>query len=201
MKPFEELLKEAAAAHGHLCAGQVLGVRLAIKGCRELGIDEARESKRLIVFVETDRCAADAVQTVTGCHLGKRTLKHVDYGKMGATFLDTSTGRAVRIAARPDSREKAAALFPHAENAKDAQMSAYRTLPDEELFSVERVAVDLPPEDLPGRPVSRVLCSRCGEEISDRREVLEGDVALCRACAHGPYYRVVDSPDSPTPPA
>ncbi len=196
MKPFEQLLEEAAAAHGSLCAGQVLGVRLAIKGCRELGIDEPQEGKRLIVFVETDRCAADAVQTVTGCRLGKRTLKHVDYGKMGATFLDLDTGRAVRIAARPESRRKAGALFPDAENAKEAQICGYRTLPDDELFSVQHVAVELPPEDLPSRPRSRTACSRCGEEISDRREVSEGGVTLCRACARGPYYRVVESPDS-----
>ncbi len=200
MKPFEELLEEAAAVHGALCAGQVLGVRLAMKACRELGIDEPRDSKRLVVIVETDRCAADAVETVTGCRLGKRTLKHVDYGKMGATFVDMSTGRAVRVAARPDSREKARALSPNAANTKEAQISGYRSLTDDELFSVEQVAVDIPPEDLPGRSLSRVSCSRCGEEISDRREVTKGDAALCRACAHGSYYRAADSPGTQAPP-
>jgi formylmethanofuran dehydrogenase subunit E len=196
VRPFEELLEEAAIVHGALCAGQVLGVRLAMKACRELGIDEPRDSKRLIVFVETDRCAADAIETVTGCRLGRRTLKHVDYGKMGATFLDVTTGRAVRVAAQPDSRDKVRALFPDTDDPKEAQIAGYRSLPEDELFSIETVAVDIPPEDMPGRPVSRTACARCGEEISDRREVVEGDVVLCRACSRGPYYRALDSSDA-----
>ena len=107
MKAFEELLEESVAFHGHLCPGQVLGVRMALLGCSLVDVDNPTASKRLIVYVEIDRCATDAIQSVTGCKLGKRTLKYVDYGKMAATFLDTETGRAVRIVARDDSRERA----------------------------------------------------------------------------------------------
>ena len=58
MKTFDELLREAELAHGHLCAGQVLGVRLAMLGLELLGIDDPRgkDRKRLITFVEIDRC-------------------------------------------------------------------------------------------------------------------------------------------------
>ncbi|MBI2544417.1 MAG: formylmethanofuran dehydrogenase subunit E family protein, partial [Candidatus Rokubacteria bacterium] len=89
VKPFGELLREAVAFHGHLCPGQVLGVRMAMAGCRALGVAEPKGmGKNLVVFVEIDRCATDAIQAVTGCSLGKRTLKHVDYGKMAATFVN-----------------------------------------------------------------------------------------------------------------
>ena len=86
MHDLDTLLRKAAIVHGHLCPGQVLGVRMALAGCRALGIDEPRTSKRLLVYLEIDRCVADAIGSVTGCRLGKRTMKHIDYGKLAATF-------------------------------------------------------------------------------------------------------------------
>ncbi len=81
MRSLGDLLEESGALHGHLCPGQVLGVRMATLGCRQVGIEEPAASRNLIVYVEIDRCAADAIQAVTGCKLGKRTLKYRDYGK------------------------------------------------------------------------------------------------------------------------
>ena len=193
MRSFEELLAEARVSHGHLCAGQVLGVRMAMLGCRELGIEEPADDQRLVVFVEMDRCAADAIQTVTGCRLGRRSLKHIDYGKMAATFVDTASGEAVRVAALAGLRERAVSLRPEA-SGKDAQMALYASLSDGDLFVVRRVRVSLPAEDLPGPPTSRVICERCGEEVSDRREVRVDGAVLCRWCAHDGYYQVVDLP-------
>ena len=65
------LLEESARAHGHLCPGQVIGVRMSMLGLREIEIDDpkGKDRKSIIVFVETDRCATDAVQSVTGCSL------------------------------------------------------------------------------------------------------------------------------------
>src|SRR5215475_13631964 len=97
MRSFDELFNESSTIHRHSCAGQVLGVRMAMLGCREVGIDEPKGCKKLVVYVETDRCATDAVQAVTGCSLGKRTLKFLDYGKMAATFVNTETEQAVRV--------------------------------------------------------------------------------------------------------
>src|SRR5579862_4532649 len=109
MESFDELLKLAEVAHGHLCAGQVLGVRMAMLGCMRLGIDEprGRDRKRLVTFVEIDRCATDAIGVVTGCRLGKRALKFRDWGKMAATFIDLPSGRALRVAARESSKDLA----------------------------------------------------------------------------------------------
>lgn len=183
----DTLLAEATAYHGHLCPGQVLGVRLAVAGCRAVGVERPRSSKKLMVWVETDRCAADAVQTVTGCKLGKRTLKHVDLGKLAATFLNTETGVAIRVSARADSRERAAAMFAGRER-HEAQLEAYRLLPEGELFDIEAVSVAVGELEQPGPPQVRVVCRRCGEEVSDGRHVGDDDGALCRSCAGDAYY-------------
>jgi len=189
MESLDELIEQAARAHGHLCPGQILGLRLALLGCRLVGIQDPKREKSLIVCVEIDRCATDAVSVATGCRLGKRTLKYFDYGKVAATFVNTVTGCAYRVVARETSRQRADELFPHLPNKKERQIAAYKTLPDDELFSIERVEVSLSPEDLPGRPRSRVPCSRCGEGINDHREVIVDGQVVCRACAGHAYYK------------
>jgi formylmethanofuran dehydrogenase subunit E len=190
METLEELLERAGHSHGHMCAGQVLGVRMAMLGCKAIGINDPRgvDRKSLIVFVEIDRCAADAIHTVTGCRLGKRTLKYHDYGKLAATFLNTKSGEAIRIVALDSARDAADLSFPQIENKYERQLSAYKALPDEKLFKTERVAVNVPAQDQPGRPVSRVSCEGCGEGINDHREVLRDGHTFCRACAGEAYY-------------
>lgn len=192
MLSYQELLEAAVAFHGHLCVGQVLGVRLAMLGCRVLNVAEPRFEKRLMVFVEIDRCAADAIQVVTGCTLGRRTLKYVDYGKMAATFLDLANGRAVRVIAREDARQRAWQYAPGAQDRKEAQLQAYAVMPDEELFLVRDVTVAMRPQDMPGPPAFRATCQACGERVNDGREVEIAGRTLCRACAYGSYYTGVD---------
>src|SRR5437588_12824604 len=128
MKNLEAYLIEAEHNHGHMCPGQVLGVRMAMAGCRAVGLEEPKAGKKLIVFVEIDRCAADAVNTVTGCRLGKRTLKYYDYGKLAATFLNVKTDEAVRVVALDSSREAADCAFPDIENKYERQLRAYKLL-------------------------------------------------------------------------
>lgn len=189
MKTLAEYLSEAEMNHGHMCPGQVLGVRMAMLGCMEVEIDEPKAGKRLIVFVEIDRCAADAINTVTGCRLGRRTLKFRDFGKLAATFYNTETGRAVRVIALESSRDLAAASFGHLPTKKEQQLEAYKTLPDDQLFRWYPVSVNLPDEDRPGHPLSRIICEDCGEGINDRREVIRDGRTLCRSCAGERYYR------------
>jgi formylmethanofuran dehydrogenase subunit E len=192
MQPLDELLEECGRLHGHMCAGQLLGARMAVLGCRLIGIDDPRgaDRKKLIAWVEIDRCMADAVGAVTGARLGKRSLKYLDYGKVAATFYNTETGEAVRVVALEESRALADARHPEIESKKERQLRAYREATDEELFKVERVEVEYGEMDMPGRPRSRVRCARCGEGVNDGREVAgpEGSV-LCRPCASGSYYR------------
>jgi formylmethanofuran dehydrogenase subunit E len=193
LQPFDELLNECGRLHGHICPGQVLGVRMALLGCRLTGVDDPKgaDRKSLIVWVEIDRCMTDAVSAVTGVRLGKRSLKYLDYGKVAATFLNLSDNSAVRLLALDESRTLADSLYAHVESRKERQMLAYGQLEDERLFKIERVRVDLDEFDMPGRPRSRVSCSRCLEGINDGREIFDGmGERVCRACAFGSYYHV-----------
>ncbi|HWS56115.1 MAG TPA: FmdE family protein [Pyrinomonadaceae bacterium] len=188
----DELLGECEKLHGHLCPGQLLGVRMALLGCDLVGVEDPRgaDRKKLIVWVEIDRCMADAVSAVTGARLGRRSLKFRDYGKVAATFLNVAENRAVRVVAREESRGLAERRFPELESKKERQMRAYREASAEELFKVEQVSVTLGETDLPGRPRGRVLCDACSEGINDGREVLREDGrTLCRPCATGGYYQ------------
>ncbi len=185
MLAFDELLEEAKVAHGHLCAGQILGVRLAMLGCSRLGIDDprGRDRKRLVTFVEIDRCATDAIGVVTGCRLGKRALKFRDWGKMAATFVDLDSNRAIRIAARESSKELARQRYPDIENKNQQQMAAYRELSDEELFDEQWVRVNLAAKEFPGYKGERVACSQCGEGINYDRFLVRDGRRLCLSCA------------------
>ena len=185
MESLDELLEKAKVAHGHLCAGQILGVRMALLGLKELGIADplGADRKRLATFVEIDRCATDAIGMVTGCRLGKRTLKFKDWGKMAATFVDLAANQGIRIVALEGSRELARELFPHIESKSAQQMQAYRELPDEKLFRIERVQVHVDPAELPGYKAERVICEGCGEGVNfGRYEVVAGQ-QLCLSCA------------------
>jgi formylmethanofuran dehydrogenase subunit E len=191
MKTLAEYLELAAVAHGHLCAGQVLGVRLAMLGLREIGIeDPVVERKRLVTYVEIDRCVTDAVALVANCRLGKRALKFRDWGKVAATFIDLKTGRAVRIAARESSKQAAREMFPALEK-EAGQQKAYAQLSDAILFDKQWVKVEVQPEDLPGFKGPRVVCGQCGEGVNFKREVIKEGRTLCRSCSGEKYYETL----------
>jgi formylmethanofuran dehydrogenase subunit E len=185
MDPIDELLRKAEAAHGHMCPGQVLGVRMALLGLERLAIADplGADRKRLITYVEIDRCASDAISLVTGCRLGKRSLKFRDWGKMATTFVDLAADRAIRIAALDSSRQLADRLYPEIESSGQRQIKAYRNLADQDLFSEQWVRVKIAPSDLPGHKNQRVSCVRCGEGISFDRFSVVGGEQLCLGCA------------------
>jgi formylmethanofuran dehydrogenase subunit E len=190
MKSLDEYVAIAAQVHGHICAGQILGLRMAICGLKLLGLDDptGKDRKRLIAYVEIDRCATDAIGVVTGCRLGKRALKFRDFGKVAATFCDLDAKRAVRVVARESSKQRAQEMYPAIADRNQQQMKAYRDMPDEELFDCQWVRVSVNPEDLPGFRAARVVCAQCGESISFKREVVRDGRILCRACAGEAYY-------------
>jgi formylmethanofuran dehydrogenase subunit E len=206
MQTFDALLREAEVAHGHLCAGQILGVRMAMLGCERLGIDDpkglvnSKDRKRLVTFIEIDRCATDAIAVVTGCRLGKRAIKFRDWGKMAATFVDlgcplspltvpvasqgdTPVYKAIRIAALESSKQRARDLYPHLENKNQQQMLAYRELLNEDLFCEQWVAVPIHPREMPGYKSVRITCEVCGEGINYDRGIHRDEKILCAGCA------------------
>jgi len=185
VESLEELLRQAEAAHGHLCAGQVLGVRMALLGLERLGITDPHgaDRKRLVTYVEIDRCATDAIGLVTGCRLGRRALKFRDWGKMAATFVDLESRRAIRVVALEDAREAADEHYSHIEAKGQRQLQAYRELPDARLFREEWVSVDIDAADLPGGSRERVTCQRCGEGVNFGRFTVVDGEALCLSCS------------------
>ena len=185
LEPLETLLQRAEIAHGHMCAGQILGVRMALLGLGTLGIEdpEGADRKRLITYVEIDRCATDAIGMVTGCRLGKRSLKFLDWGKMAATFVDLTADTGVRVVALETSRDLASRLHPEIESKSRQQMLAYRELDDFQLFRVDRVRVRVDPAELPGYKAERVVCARCGEGINFARFEEVAGQQLCLSCA------------------
>ena len=190
LKTFDEYVALAEQAHGHICAGQILGLRMAIYGLKLLDLDDplGKHRKRLVTFIEIDRCATDAIPVVTGCRLGKRALKFRDFGKVAATFCDLEADRAVRVVALEDSKRRAQEMFPEISDKNAQQMRAYRELTDGDLFDAQWVRVAIGPEDLPGYKAPRVICAQCGEGINFKREVMREGRPLCRACAGERYY-------------
>lgn len=170
---YQTLLAEAGSFHGHVCTGIAIGTRMTMSGLRRIGIADPKgaDRKNLMVFVEIDRCTTDAIMALTGCRPGKRTMKIRDYGKMAATFINLESGRAVRVVTTMKAKP--------AEGDGVPDLSA---VPEEDLFAITDVTVPLRPEDMPGKPLRRVLCACCGETILDGREVEHEGRTLCKPC-------------------
>ncbi|MCD6352768.1 MAG: formylmethanofuran dehydrogenase [Proteobacteria bacterium] len=191
MESLDELFQKAGELHGSTCPGVILGVQMALLGCHLIDLDEPKRSenrKKLLVLVETDRCATDGIQSVTGCSVGKRTLKVVDYGILAAAFYNLETNKAVRISVSTDARTRAEKLYNHITDRYQAYIQAYKNLPREEIFNAEEVTVDLSSFELPGPPPPRFICDVCGEEIVEGREIKQNGKIACRRCANLPLY-------------
>jgi formylmethanofuran dehydrogenase subunit E len=194
MDEFNILLEKGRDFHGEVCPGIVMGTRIAMAGLRELGMDPFQRNRDLMVYVEIDRCMADAVQAVTGITMGHRTLKYKDYGKFAATFVDLSTNKAVRVSVAEDPRRDPGEpsrkpVGPPAESNMKDMVEKLSRVPEEELLIIEEVKVDVPEQDIPGFPKYRAYCEECGDRVLDRREIIVEGRTLCRACVDAPYYQ------------
>jgi len=189
MTSLDELLKASATHHSHLCPRQVLGVRMALLAGELLNLDVPRKDKRLLALVETDGCAADGIAAGSGCYVGRRTMRVIDYGKVAATFVDTETEQAVRVVPHASARERSRAYAADEPVRWKAQLRGYQTMPAEELLVASEVTLALSLRKLISKDGCRVLCQMCSEEIINEREVHVGGLVLCRACAGDAYYQ------------
>jgi formylmethanofuran dehydrogenase subunit E len=187
------LLEASALLHHHLCPRQVLGVRMGLLAGHVFGLDLPQPDKRLLAIVETDGCLTSGISVSTNCWIHHRTLRVEDYGKTAATFVDTLTGQAVRLAPRASARHEALALAPEARSHWEGMLLGYQRLPDEALLTVEDVRLAVPVEKLVSHAGYRVSCAICGEEIMNEREVVRDGLSLCRACAGGGYYHPLEA--------
>jgi len=195
MDILEQILAESASRHKSLCPRQVLGSRVGLAGAHALSLSVPRNDKRLLVIVETDGCFVSGVEVVTGCAVSHRTLRVEDYGKAAATFVDVSSGQAVRVAPRLDVRQRAQDFAPEEKRRYYAMLKAYQHMPAEELLSIEEVVLSESVESIISRAGVRVNCEDCGEEIINEREIVQEHRILCRACGSPAYYQTVSCND------
>ncbi len=186
-----ELLKQTARLHHHLCPRQILGVRMGLLAGEILGLDLPQTDKRLFVIAETDGCGVDGISVATNCWIGRRTLRVEDYGKLAATFVDTRTQRALRIAPRSSARRAAGRYAPDAHHKWETQLLGYQRMPAEELLSVQAVQLTIDLAAVISRAGKQAVCDLCGEEIMNEREIRCDEMTLCRSCARGGYYQLV----------
>lgn len=198
MNSFAELLQASAQLHKHLCPRQVIGVRMGILAGKVLALDLPQTDKRLFTIVETDGCAADGVSAAANCWVGHRTLRIEDYGKVAATFVDTKTGRAIRIVPRAAARVTAQAYAPEAQNKWEAQLLGYQRMPADELLCAQTVHLNLSIEAIISRAGAKAICALCGEEILNEREIILDGKTLCRSCAGSSYYSFVAESNLPS---
>jgi formylmethanofuran dehydrogenase subunit E len=184
---FSEQLK---LLHEHLCPRQVLGIRMGWLASELLQLDLPQADKRLFTFVETDGCFADGVSVVTGCWLGRRTLRLIDHGKVAATFVDTKSGTAIRIWPHPEARERASKYAPDESNRWHTMLQAYQIMPANELLCWQTVELTISMSEIISKPGARVICAQCGEEIINERGVVIEEQTFCRACYQPSYYIV-----------
>ena len=188
MGKLQELLNQSAARHAHLCPRQVLGVRMGLLSGEVLGLDLPLVDKRLFTFVECAGCGMGGIEVATGCRVDRRTMRVMDYGKLAATFVDTQTGRSVRIKPHPACRLRAEKYAPQCRNAWHSQLEAYQILSSETLLMIQPVELSVSLEKIISLPGLRAICEGCGEEITNQREIMVGGRVLCRACAGDNYY-------------
>jgi len=190
MTSLDEFLSQSAALHKHLCPRQVLGVRMGMLAGERLGHSLPQTNKRLLIFVETDGCFADGVAVATGCWIGHRTLRVLDFGKVAATFVDTRSDAALRVHPHPQARERARDFAPDARNRWEGYLIGYQRMSLEELLISQPVTLNQPIERLLSKPSARALCQACGEEVINEREMVHEGTVLCRPCAGERYYEV-----------
>lgn len=186
----DEILRESSSRHKHLCPRQVLGARMGLFAGELLQLDLPRADKRLLVIAETDGCAVDGLSAATGCHVGGRTLRILDLGKVAATFIDFHTEAALRFAPRREIRSQALDHTPNARNRWEAMLQSYQVIPAEDLFNIQSVCLNVPLAEMISRPAAKTECEMCGEEIINGREVAREGRVVCLSCAGENYYRL-----------
>lgn len=193
-REFAPDLQKAIDFHGHFCPGLALGYRATKAALAQLEAKRATDEE-LIAIVESDGCGIDAVQALLGCTIGKGNLIYKDYGKQAYTIACRNTNKGVRVAMKAD----VFALSPEQEKLMNAvfgdkatkkQQTSFEkiqkeridkllTMPDEELFKIEKVEPNLPSQ---AKIFKSVVCEYCGEKVMEPRARLKEGKIACLSC-------------------
>jgi len=196
--PFEDVV----AFHGHACPGLAIGYRAACTALQALAVERPVDEE-LVAIVENDACGIDAIQYVAGTTMGKGNLIFRDYGKRAWTFINRRTGKAVRVAEKPDFFEKksdprladlrkkvmggGATSDEQQEYSRLSERYLHDLLsyPAEEMFTIREVAAEVPEH---ARIFRSVTCASCGESVSESRARVKDGKIVCIPC-HDHYSR------------
>ena len=180
--------------HGHMCPGLAIGIRVAEQAIMEMG--ERPGDEEVVAIVETNNCAVDAIQFITGCTFGKGNLIHLDYGKNAFRFIRRSDSKAIRIRVkldawnplRPDEdqltkrwREGTTSEMEKQEAVRLQQQRTEMILnaPLTDLLEVQSIQPEIPAR---ARIFNSVACARCGEKTMETRLHLLERKVYCPEC-------------------
>lgn len=191
--PFSQAVK----FHGHICPGLAIGYYASHLAMRWLSQQKSSDNE-IVALLESSGCAADAVQSITGCTIGKGNLIIQDNGKQVFTFSVRGRTEALRLALRPefmydrldpelpDLREKVSAGKASVDECRDLQLRIERVChvimesPGDSVFDVRETTIELPERN--GMP-AMVLCSKCGEPVATDRAKKAGTGHVCATCS------------------
>ncbi|HKZ78795.1 MAG TPA: FmdE family protein [Pyrinomonadaceae bacterium] len=177
----EEIVQQIHQFHGHMCPGLAMGIRAA-----EIALDQVGKhasDEEVVAVVETDMCAVDAIQFLTGCTFGKGNLIHRDYGKNAFTFIRRSDGKSLRILTKseawgerdPEHAQLFAKVREGQATAEEkerfqtehaARARSILEAPVARLFDIQQVQVRVPRK---ARIHNSLPCEDCGEMVMETR--------------------------------
>jgi len=194
--------EDVVAFHGHACPGLAIGYRAARAALEALSVERPVDEE-LVAIVENDACGIDAIQYVAGTTMGKGNLIFRDYGKRAWTFINRRTGRAVRVAEKPEFFEKKSdpllsdlrtkVMTGEATDEEQREFSRrgeqyvrdLLSFPAEEMFTIRGVIPEIPE---PARIFRSVTCAVCGESVAESRARVQEGKIVCIPC-HDHYTR------------
>lgn len=190
----KELVGKIQSFHGHMCPGLAMGIQAAQIALEKIGPHS--QDEEVVAVVETDMCAVDAIQFMTGCTFGKGNLVFRDYGKNAFTFIRRSDNKAVRVMTKaqswgpPDDEHRR--LFAKVREGRATEEERKRFFElhiaksemilgkqPEELFEITETT-EPPPKK--ARIHTSIECAECGEPAMETRIRRFGGRDLCIPC-------------------
>jgi formylmethanofuran dehydrogenase subunit E len=189
----KELIDETIAFHGHVCPGLAIGIRAAELALTQLGRHGEAD---LVAVVETDMCAVDGIQYLTGCTFGKGNLIHRDYGKTAFSFYDRRSNRGFRAVIRPEDQSEVTpdlqvltakvadgtATDEEGARYRELQRARYEFYMNADLDGLFSVTAPTSPAPRRARILRSLTCEECGETIMESRARLCDGRILCIPC-------------------
>jgi formylmethanofuran dehydrogenase subunit E len=188
-----EIIEQTVAFHGHWCPGLAVGIRAAQWALEEMG---KASDEEIVAVVETDMCAVDAIQYLTGCTLGKGNLIHKDFGKSAFSFYRRRDNKSARLVARPDIYGEDGAVLRGffrkmqqsgltEEEEKTWQESRERVskrIMESDLNEIFEIKPATEPVPQKARILNSLICASCEEPVMETRTRRFQEQVLCIPC-------------------